>query len=441
MSLYERIFIGRLDLPAMKQSENKRNDLNAGESILGPYRALDLTDEKGLLCGKILGDLGADVIKIERPGGDIARRLGPFYQDQPHPEKSLFWFAYNTSKRGITLNLETPDGREIFRRLVKNTDFIIESYPPGYMGKLGLGYPDLEKINPGVILVSITPFGQTGPYKDYKTADIVSWAMGGEMAPYGDADRPPVHFSHHSQAYLHAGNDGAQGALTALYQRWSTGKGQHIDVSIQDSVIQCLEHITSNWDLRQAIPERSGEPFPGVTHTTTQIWPCKDGWVAWSHGGNSVLGPSLPLIKWMDDEGMANDYMRNFDWNRPDFMRITQAEMDLIEGPTGKFFLTHTKAELLDGAVKRNVMLYPVSTAADIMENRQLQARDFWVELDHPGLETKITYPGAFGQFSESPVKITRRAPLIGEHNREILEEELGISRDKLIMLKQAGII
>jgi crotonobetainyl-CoA:carnitine CoA-transferase CaiB-like acyl-CoA transferase len=115
--------------------------------------------------------------------------------------------------------------------------------------------------------------------------------------------------------------------------------------------------------------------------------------------------------------------------------------MDLIEGPTGKFFLTHTKAELLDGAVKRNVMLYPVSTAADIMENRQLQARDFWVELDHPGLETKITYPGAFGQFSESPVKITRRAPLIGEHNREILEEELGISRDKLIMLKQAGII
>ena len=425
----------------MDQTKNKQTKHNNEESILSPYRVLDLTDEKGLICGKILGDLGADVIKIEKPGGDITRCLGPFFKDQPHPEKSLFWFACNTNKRGITLNLEASDGREIFGRLVKSADFVIESFSPGYLDKLGLGYADLGKINPAVIMVSITPFGQSGPYKNYKTADIVSWAMGGEMAPYGDADRPPVHFSHHSQAYLHAGNDGAQGALTALYQRWSTGIGQHIDVSIQDSVIQCLEHITSNWDLRQAIPERSGEPFPGVTHATTQIWPCKDGWIAWSHGGNSVLGPSLPLIKWMDDEGMANEYLRNFDWNRPDFMRISQTEMDLIEEPTGKFFLTHTKAELLDGAVKRNVMLYPVSTTADIMNNIQLLARDFWIELEHPELETKITYPGAFGQFSESPVKITRRAPLIGEHNLEILEKELGIPQDQLIMLKQAGVI
>jgi crotonobetainyl-CoA:carnitine CoA-transferase CaiB-like acyl-CoA transferase len=214
--------------------------------MLSPYRALDLTDEKGLLCGKILGDLGADVIKIERPGGDRARRTGPFYHDDPHPEKSLFWFALNTSKRGITLNLDSVDGREIFKRLVEKADFVIESFAPGYLDGLGLGYSDLEKINPGVILVSITPFGQTGPYKDWKTADVVAWGMGGEMAPYGDADRPPVHFSHHSQAYLHAGSDGAQGALTALYQRHLTGEGQHIDVSIQESVVQCLEHITSN---------------------------------------------------------------------------------------------------------------------------------------------------------------------------------------------------
>ncbi len=425
----------------MNKSVDNQNSPDKGDSLLGPYRVLDLTDEKGLICGKILGDLGADVIKIERPGGDIARCIGPFYQDEPHPEKSLFWFAFNTNKRGITLNLETADGREIFRRLVKSADFVVESYPPGYLEKLGLGYSELEKLNPGIILVSITPFGQTGPYKDYRASDIVTWALGGEMAPYGDADRPPIHFSYHSQAYLHAGNDGAQGALTALYQRWSTGEGQHIDVSIQEAVVQCLEHITSNWDQRQAIPERSGVAFPGLNHITTQVWPCKDGWVAWSHGGNSVLGPSLPLIKWMEDEGMSNDFLRQFDWNRPDFMRISQEEMNLIEEPTGRFFMTHTKAELLDGAVKRNVMLYPVSTTADIMDNAQLQARNFWVEMEHPELGTTITYPGAFGHFSESPLKITRRAPLIGEHNQEILEEELGIQRDKLIMLKQAGVV
>src|SRR3989304_4246953 len=161
------------------------------ESMLSSYRVLDLADEKGLICGKILGDLGADIIKVEKPGGDLARRLGPFYHDDPDPEKSLFWFSLNTSKRGITLNIESVDGREIFKRLVKTADFVIESFPPGYLDKLGLGYFDLEKINPGVILVSIAPFGQTGPYRDWKTADIVAWAMGGNMAPWGEPDRPP----------------------------------------------------------------------------------------------------------------------------------------------------------------------------------------------------------------------------------------------------------
>ena len=164
-------------------------DNSAG--MLDQYRILDLTDEKGLLCAKLLGDLGADVIKIERPGGDPARNVGPFYHDEPDPEKSLFWFAFNTSKRGIILDIETAEGQGAFKRLVASADFVIESFPPGYMDKLGLGYLALEKINPGIILVSITPFGQTGPYRDYKTSDIVAWAMGGQMYSWGDADRPP----------------------------------------------------------------------------------------------------------------------------------------------------------------------------------------------------------------------------------------------------------
>ena len=409
--------------------------------MLGPYRVLDLTDEKGLLCGKVLGDLGADVIKIEKPGGDASRAHGPFYHDEIDPEKSLFWFALNTSKRGITLDLDSADGREIFRKLVKGADFVIESFPPGYLDGLGLGYADLEKLNPGVILVSITPFGQTGPYKDWKSTDIVAWAMGGEMAPYGDPDRPPVHFSHHSQAFLHAGLDGAQGALTALYYRAITGQGQHIDVSAQESVVQCLEHITSNWDLRHATPDRSEEMRMGANHRTTQLWPCKDGWVSWSHGGNSVLGPSLPLITWMREEGFSNEFIDAFDWNRPDFPKISQEEMDQIEEPTGRFFLKHTKAELLDGAIKRRVLLYPVSTTADIMQNPQLEARGFWQQVEHPELGATIAYPGAFTQSSEATPKISRRAPLIGEHNKEIYEIELGLSQETLVSLKQAGVI
>lgn len=410
------------------------------ETMLGPYRALDLADEKGLLCGKILGDLGADVIKVEKPGGDVARSIGPFYHDEPHPEKSLFWFALNTSKRGITLNIEPPDGREIFQRLVKSTDFVIETFAPGYLDKLGLGYSELAKINPGVIVISITPFGQTGPYKDWKTADIVAWAMGGEMAPFGDVDRPPVRISHHSQAYLHAGNDGAQGALTALYYRWKTGEGQQVDVSVLDSVAQCTEHLTSSWDLRHIVRKRGEEAMAGAAHAK-RLWPCKDGWVSWSHGGASRLAPSLPLIKWMQAEGMSNDFLDRFDWNRPDFMRIPQEEMDKIEEPTARFFMSKTKAELLAGAVKYQVMLYPVFTNADIPHDPQLAVRGFWQEVEHPELNTTITYPGAFGHFSETPMKISRRAPLIGEHNEEIYERELGISRDKLVLLRQAGVI
>jgi crotonobetainyl-CoA:carnitine CoA-transferase CaiB-like acyl-CoA transferase len=415
----------------------KRND----EIMLSPYRVLDLADEKGLLCGKILGDLGADVIKIEKPGGDPSRKLGPFYHDIPDPEKSLFWFAFNTSKKGITLDIEKPEGQNILKNLVKNADFVIESFSPGYLDTLGLGYSSLEKINPGIIMVSITPFGQTGPYRDWKTADIVAWAMGGDMAPWGDADRPPIHFSHHSQAYLHAGSDGAQGALTALYYRWATGEGQQVDVSIQESVVHCLEHITGNWDIRQAIQKRGGESMMSEKHRTTLIWPCKDGYVSWSHGGNSVLSPSLPLIKWMESEGVTSDFLKKFDWERPDFADISQEEMDQIEKPTAKFFLERTKAELLEGAVKYRIMLYPVATVNDLLESPQLKSRNFWQEIDHPELGTTLTYPGAFAVMSESPPRISRRAPLIGEHNNEIYRGELGMTEEELALLKRSGVI
>jgi len=182
--------------------------------VLSGCRALDLTDENGFLCGKILADLGVDVIKVERPGGDPSRKTGPFWADIPHPEQSLYWFAYNSNKRGITLNIETADGKEILRELVKRADFIIESFPPGFMDNLGLGYATLSSIKKGIILTSITPFGQAGPYKNYQTSDIVTIGMAGILYQTGDFDRPPVHMSM-PQACLHAGADAAVGTMIA----------------------------------------------------------------------------------------------------------------------------------------------------------------------------------------------------------------------------------
>jgi len=307
------------------------------------------------------------------------------------------------------------------------------------MDELGLGYSALEKINRGVIMVSITPFGQTGPYKDYKTSDIVAWAMGGDMAPWGDADRPPIHFSHHSQAYLCAGADGAQGALTALYHRWSTGEGQQVDVSIHEAVVQCTEHITSNWDIRHAIPKRGGQA--GSRTRLTQLWPCKDGYVSWFYwGGAMSLRTNVPLVKWMESEGMADNFLKEFDWSKFGF-NTTQEEIEHIEAPTAKFFMAHTKEELFEGALKHGVQLYPVSTPVDMLESPQLAARKFWEKVEHPELSTTITYPGAFANASEAPPRISCRAPLIGEHNQEIYQKELGISREKLLILKQAGVI
>ena len=406
--------------------------------MLSPYRVLDLSDEKGLFCGKLMGDMGADVVKIERPGGDSARHIGPFYHDEVDPEKSLYWFATNTSKRGITLDIEKPRGLDIFKRLVKTADFVVETFPPGYMDKLGLGYSDLEKLNTRIIMVSITPFGQAGPYKDFKGPDMVMWAMGAGpfMRSFDSADRPPFRVSHHPQSYLHAGTEAVVGALTALYYRGTTGEGQHVDVSIQD----CMNwHPTGDWDLNKRVGKRGQSLIPvHVTH----IWPCKDGYVMWRYtGGPMARRHSIPLVDWMTKEGMADDWLKNFDWDNFSHYTTTQEIIDCMEEQTVRFFMTHTKVELMTGAVEYRIMLYPISSAVDLLESPQLTARGFWTEVEHPELGAKITYPGKWANNSETPPAISRRAPLIGEHNREIYEKELGISEAQIQKLMQAGII
>ena len=411
-------------------------------SLLPSLRVLDLTDEKGFLCGKILGDMGADVIKIERPGGDPSRNIGPFYHDIPDPEKSLFWFAFNNNKKSITLDIKISDGQEIFGRLVKGADILIESFSPGYMDSLGLGSPALSEINPRLIMVSITPFGQTGPYKDYKGPDIVCMAMSGFMYICGDADRPPVRIPV-PQAYLAGGADGAVGAVIAYYHREICGEGQHVDVSMQESLLLTMALAIPLWAVEYSHLKRYGSSRRlGSGGLSRMVWPCKDGHVNFViHGGTTGSQTNSALADWMDEEGMLSNFMREIDWDKLDLVTITKDLMSSLEREIGKFFMKHTKAELYQWALENQTMLYPVSTSKDLMGNTQLSDRNFWVDVEHPELGGTIAYPGAWAIASEANLTIRRRAPLIGEHNQEIYGGKLGISQEELAILKQAGVI
>ena len=417
------------------------------EGLLSGHRVLDLTDEKGLLCGRILGDFGADVIKIERPGGDPARNIGPFYKDIPHPEKSLFWFFTNASKRSITLNLETADGRDIFQRLVKAAHFVIESFPPDYMASLGLGYDELEKINPRLVVTSITPFGQTGPYAHYNPSDLVLSAMGGHMRLYGEGDRPPLRISQ-PQAFFLGSLHGALGSMVAHYHRELTGEGQHVDVSCQQAVVLSLMNAAEVWDVNRMNYRGGGafaysaRPKLGMLRQK-RIWPCKDGHVCFFVAGGAALGARLSterVTKWANDEDLAAE-LKDVNWPAFDFASITQQQFDVIVNGFQSFLDTKTKDELFRRAVAQALMICPVNTAKDILECPHLSARDYWVPVEHDELGQVIPYPGAPVNMAEAPWRIQRRAPLIGEHNEEIYIHELGFSREQLATLKSRGII
>jgi crotonobetainyl-CoA:carnitine CoA-transferase CaiB-like acyl-CoA transferase len=423
------------------------------ERMLSSYRILDLTDEHGYMCGKLLGALGADVIKIERPGGDPGRNIGPFYHDMPDPEKSFYWLAFNTDKRGITLDIATKDGQEIFKKMIRNTDIVIESFPPGYMDKLGLGYSLLSRINERVILTSITGFGQTGPYKDYKAPDIVVWALSGNAYITGDPDRGPLKPSFHNFSYVVAGVLQATiGTLIALYHRGITGKGQQVDASAQLSLIWPFNAEPPGlWIQDGTIVSRQGRfwlrPQVSVGKKTVwvgapMLWECKDGDIAFTIMTGAGQGESTrALTKWIEKEGLAGETLKGIDWTVFEWETVTQDVVDEVIEDFKKFFLVRTKAELLEEAEKRGIMLYPVLTPKDILKLSQLESRGYWKEVHHPELGCSITYPGFFFKTSAALDSRYRRAPHIGEHNEEIYTKELRLSKEELSILKQKGVV
>ncbi|HSW58693.1 MAG TPA: CoA transferase [Dehalococcoidales bacterium] len=408
--------------------------------MLNNCRALDLTDEKGFLCGKILADLGVEVIKVERPGGDEARTIGPFYRDIPAPDHSLYWWAYNSNKKGLTLNLESGEGRDLFRRLAAGADFIIESFKPGYLDSLELGYTDLVRLKRDIILTSITPFGPEGRYRDYQVTDIVSMAMSGILYQTGDLDTRPVHMSL-PQACLHAGADAAVGTLLAYYHREQSGEGQQVDVSLQQSTAWFLANAIPMYELNQIVSRRSGSFRWSMKSSQRQVWKCRDGFVFFNIiGGRTGAKTLFELVQWMESEGYQDEYLHNTDWERLDMFAVNQDVVDRISRPIETFFGNHTRAEIAEGAARRRISVCPLSSMQDLHNDRQLAVRDFWTKVRHPGLEEDITYPRSYIKSSVVDYKIDRPAPQAGQHNQEIYGS-LGLSAEEQKALSLKGVI
>jgi crotonobetainyl-CoA:carnitine CoA-transferase CaiB-like acyl-CoA transferase len=314
------------------------------------------------------------------------------------------------------------------------------------MDKIGLGYASLSQINPGIIMTSITPFGQTGPWKDYQGSDIALWALSSYMYVEGDADRAPVQFGF-PQSYLHAGLEAAVSSLVALHHRQLTGEGQWVDVSAQQSLIVINLQNQQHWNLARFNPTRAGPCVhrSGVKWAyQRRIWQCKDGFVCFILMAGATGAPgNRALTEWMESDGLAPGCMKQIDWPaysiRADEIAIEDYE-EITKALT-IFFSRHTKAELYQEAIKRRIPLYPCSTMEDLRKDAHLKERGFWTQIEHPELKETFIYPRPCILLSENSCQIRRRAPLIGEHNEEVYGRELGLSGEEMVLLKQAGAI
>ena len=404
------------------------------EQALSDVKVLDLTWHiAGPYCTKLLADYGAEVIKVEKPGeGDPTRRMGPFFKDDPHREKSGFFLHLNTNKKGITLNLKSATGKKIIKELVSNVDILVESFSPRVMPSLGLDYRALKQINPKLVMVSISNFGQSGPYRDFKASEIVEFAMGGEMYSTGIADREPLKLGGNVTQYQ-AGTVAAVATMGALYSAELQGTGQHVDISIMETQAgggdrraffllgyACAGAITTRWP-----PPRESVRMVILPQG---VYPCKDGFIN-----------TLSLPQWWPRylEAMEMPELKD----DPRFQNIFSMEAGLeFDAIWYSWLADHTREELFEKFLKVNIASAPVSSPEDVVNNRHLKARGFFAEIDHPKTG-KVAYPGAPFKMTETTWQARRPAPLLGEHNKEVYCDLLRYADGELVKLGEDGVI
>ena len=380
-----------------------------------------------MLAGKLLADLGADVIKIEPPGGSSSRHRGPFIDGIPHPQKSLFWSGLNLDKRSVTIDVARPTGRELFFQLAQCSDIILESFTPGYLDSLKMGYGHLRQRHPGIILASITPFGQTGPYSSYKGPDIVSWALGGYLWMTGDPDHPPLRVGGVEQAAQYGAVSAVGATLLALRQRAQTGHGQHVDQSTQQCgpwmLFQSLAHTLATG----AVGRRGGTQVQWGRTFLKQTFACKDGHLYMTMGTGILSRGLMGVVEWMKAEGMASPSLQDIDSSTYDPTNLEQSEADALSASLSAFFLTKTKQEVLDGALARGLFITPINTVKDVVESPHFKAHNFWVHVDHQESGRSLSYPASPIRFAGNQGMNHRRAPVAGADADGVLTQLLGI--------------
>ena len=410
---------------------------------LADLTILDLCDEKGQFIGKLLGDMGARVIKIEPPEGDQARTVGPFRNDSRDPNESLHFWAFNTAKEGITLELESADGPKLLRELVKMADVLLESFDPGYLDSLGLGYADLSELNPGLVMTSLTAFGQDGPYRDYRTSDLVALAMGGVMHSCGYDDvpgAPPIRPSG-GHGYIISGNYATIGTLMALNWRDMTGEGQHVDASIHEACSCTTEAAMPTYIYSKELVKRQTGRHHGVQPTPKTLCPTADGRYINVFAVFTSLNQWLTLVNWMDGEGMAEDLI--------DPKYRDMARMRLRSGPevdhafvvVKKFIAAHNAEEIYRGAQGRKFPWAIIRSPEENLDDPHFaEDRGVFEEVEHAELGESYTYPGRPYILNGTPWR-TFRSPLLGEHNDRVYGEDLGMSDEQIEELRLGGVI
>ncbi|MBI2171511.1 MAG: CoA transferase [Chloroflexi bacterium] len=400
-------------------------------------RVLELTGPMGQQCGKLFADMGADVVKIEPPDGAASRKIGPYLDDIPHPERSLSFWHYNTSKRGVTLDIAKPQGQGLFRRLAEGADVLIEDTAPGTLDALGLGYTHLALLTPGLVMVAITPFGQTGPYRNLKTSDMVSLAMGGPLwsCGYDDHSIPPMR--PYQDASYHVGSHYAFiGAMAALVLRQMTGQGQYVDVSVHEACHATTEGAMPIYYFNNMRVRRQTNRHASPRSSQPVVFPTADG----KHEFTRVPAERRAweqFVEWMEAEGLGEG-LRNERFRDPEYRQemgpqLTQLVSDLCA--------RHGAEELFHEAQQREMVWAPVRSPDENVRDPHLQARGFFVEVEHPELGRSFQYAGAPYRFGETPWAISSRAPLLGEHNEAVYCGELGLSQEGLQALKAEGVV
>jgi benzylsuccinate CoA-transferase BbsE subunit len=403
------------------------------KTALGGLRVLDLANELGVYCGKLLAGLGADVIKVEKPGGDATRNIGPFYGDDFHPEKSLFFAYNNTGKRSITLDLENRDGQAIFRRLAELSDVVIETFPVNYIASLSLDYSNLKTLNPGLVMTSITPFGQTGPYRNWKaSSEIIPNAMGSLMNMAGEKTMPPLQMGNYLVGYG-ASVYATVGTLAVLHNRLFTGQGDHVDISLHECATSWLDMAFGSYQFPPyQIHQRRGSR--ALWRVPVGVYPCQDGYFEIGGTGRWNL-----ITAWMVDQGIDVGEFLDSKYEAMDGVKLLWEALPQVSELMRQLGAKYTKLELMHEGQRRGIPITIVATVKDAYEDPHLKAREYFVEVEHPVLG-RLDYTGAPYRFSESPWKIGGHAPLIGQHNEEIYKE-LGFTKQDLTILKAEGAI